>query len=269
MKKRTIFIILIIIFLILGILLKFIPFKVTEYKIDSLSLKIPAMSFYNKKIKHKNNFISDKGNIYTIQFKNFRSKYTIEKELKKILDKYEIKECNNNKIYYNKNDDFTIINYKINKGFLFNTFYIEVLKGNTNINICSKITDPSKLKYVIMSSSLNYNNLPYTPSKLKYLNKDGNISNIYYNHSDDILFYTGTGKAKYLQDLLQFGWISMQDILDFLEYQEKNNKAKKINEKDYTLYYNKDFSLLKCTNKNNNDIYISNKKTLYNDDICK
>lgn len=267
MKRKII--IIIIFFIILSLLfIKLAPFGTSTYKDTYTTLEIPSLSFIDNIQK---NSIS-KTTIYEYTFKTLKNKHATNIIMKNILNKYEKDICNNKIVYYNKKYNNTITEVNISDKGLFNILYIKVINKKNNINECSKITDPTKLKYEIRKSSLNYNGIRYTSDKFKYLNNDGNIYDVYYQHPDDILFYTGTGVAKYFEHLLQFGWMSMQDLIDYFEDQAKNKKASKIINKEigYIIYKNKDFSILECnTSDGNKNIYIGDRNLTYQNNYCK
>jgi hypothetical protein len=264
MKRKTK-----IIFIIVGIILvvvlcfKNIPFGTTTYKMpnSNVNLKVPKLSSFKEECC-----------MFSATFKSLRSKLSLQMELDKIMSNYEKKICNNKTIYYNEKQDITITEYGVERGLLFNTFYITYDKGEYYSNECSVISDPTKLKYDIKNTDSNYNNNCIIPEKFTYKNKNGEIYNVYYECFGDLLFQAGTEKMNYLHNMLQYGWLSMNDVVDFMEYQVINNKATKEVFKDggSIMYKNKDFSLLKCNYwTGNQDIYIGDTNMKYEETYCK
>lgn len=264
MKKKIKIISLIVGIVIIGIIcFKNISFGKTIYKIpnSNVNLEVPKLSFFKKDCC-----------MFSSTFKSFRSKLSLQKELDKMIDSYEKRTCNNKPIYYNKDNDITITGYGVNSEFIMNSFYINYDKGEFDNNDCSVVTDPTKLKYSIKSTANNYNNICVIPEKFTYKNKNGEIYDVYYECFGDLLFQTGLGNMNFLNYMLSYGWISMQDIIDFLEYQTNKKEATKtiFDDEGFVLYKNKDFSLLKCdTIDDNQDIYIKDTNFEYEKNICK
>lgn len=109
--KRILFIILII------LLLCFLSFRTYASGIKEIDgkIKIPSFSFFIKKEEEK------------ITVKNFRSSKNIEKELKK--NYYKIT-CHNKTYYYDKKQDYTIIEYKIEDYKIISSITILYKEGN-------------------------------------------------------------------------------------------------------------------------------------------
>ena len=71
---------------------------------------------------------------YEATFKSIRSKTSLENEFKKIIKDY-VKFDNNNQTYYcNFKDNYTILDYTINSGFIFNSLHIKYELGNKCID---------------------------------------------------------------------------------------------------------------------------------------
>ena len=264
MKKRYI-IIFIVLFLLLVALfvLKSIPYGTMTYEMpnSNVKLEVPKFSSFEKECC-----------MFSATFKSFRSKLSLQKELDTIINNYEKKTCNNKTIYYDKNHNITITEYGVKYGIIMNTFYITYDKGKYDNNDCNVVTDPIKLTYQIDYNLKNKHESCYIPEQFKYLNKDGKMYNVYYECFGDLLFQTGMGKMNYLNSMIFYSWISMDDIMTFLEYQVKNNNATKetYNNENSILYKNEDFSLLKCDTINGNkDIYIGNTDFEYKENYCK
>lgn len=262
MKKR-IFVIFAIIgmLLVVFICLKNISFGISTKKMinSDVTLKIPKMSLLDEECC-----------MFSATFKSLSSKKVLQKELNNIINGYDKKTCNNRTIYYDKEQKISIYDYGIKSGFILNEYYINYDKVEYDANSCSVVTDPTKLTYSVKKSSRDDNdcNGPIT-----YKNEDGKTYNLYYNWCfGDLLFQTGTGTMNYLYAMLGYGWISMQDVTEFLEYQVKNNEATKEVFKDEgsIIYRNKNFSLLRCNTKDGNkNIYIDERTFEYKENYCK
>lgn len=74
--------------------------------------------------------ITDEHGEYVASFNSFRSIRSLEKEFKNILSNYEQCFEDGASHYYNKNNNTTILNYKIERGFIVNSYTIHYVKGN-------------------------------------------------------------------------------------------------------------------------------------------
>jgi hypothetical protein len=110
-----------IICLILALLL-IIPYGTRIYKSEASGkfLDIPRFSKLSEECCN-----------YSATFKSLRSANSIRAELKKIVSKYEVLDCDGTSYYYNKDEDYTIIDYGVKRGLFFNTFYITYGSGNS------------------------------------------------------------------------------------------------------------------------------------------
>lgn len=237
--------------------LKFIPFKKTTYKSEQtdVNLRIPGFSFFNKECC-----------MTSVTFTSPRSALFLQAELNDIMSDYESYTCNNNKYYYDEKEDITISKYGVEVGLLFNTFYITYDKGKRNANECSITTNYQELKYVVMP--VNETGYCYIDESLKYKDSDNKLNNLHYECFGNFAIENGRGKMIYLDDMLQYGWITMDTIIDFLDYQVKQKRTSKSVHGKNILYKNKDFSLLQC-NTTDKDIYISSPDFVYKEDYCK
>ncbi len=262
MKKQNILVLTVFVLILIFILfLKFFPFGGRYYKLSNKNnFKIPKISFLNES---KENYIS---------FKTIRGMTIIKKELEDSFNEYEKGICNNKTIFYDEKSDITIIEYNIDSGFIFNTFYIKYYKGKFDRNECSVIKDATKLDYQIRSASLNYQNRCSIPEQFEYKNNNGNKYNVYYDCFGDILFKTGLDEMNFLDSMLKYSWISMDTVVDFLKYQVKNGNASSeiLIDMEATIYRNKGFSLLTCnTSAGNKDIYIGGTDFQVKENYCK
>lgn len=122
-KKLLLIIILIIYFLIL--IIKFFPFGTEFSKDTSGRLTIPKLSTFEEECC-----------MFSAHYKSIRSKYIIQKELDKTMKNY--KKCNRG--YYDEENDISITEYGVERGIIFNHFYIVYDKGN----YCSDDSDNKK-----------------------------------------------------------------------------------------------------------------------------
>lgn len=120
-KVRKRFIVISIICLILAIILM-IPYGITNYQSEASGkiLDIPKLSK-----------LSEECCMYSATFKSPRSYSSLKSELEKIMDSYEKLNCEGKEYYYNKEEDFTITEYGLQRGFVFNSFYITYGAGNS------------------------------------------------------------------------------------------------------------------------------------------
>lgn len=256
-KKKFIIISTIIILLLISVsCIKLINFGVKQYKPENFkfSFNIPKLSFC---IKHTKNHL---------EFKSFRSKISLEKEINSIINEYEKYICNNSTVYYDKNNYLTIKKYYVENSGLLNSVYIEYAVGRQTNNHCSRITDPKKLLFQMKNCPADG---CYETNLFKYKNEDGKIYNLYYNHSQFILFKTGLEEYNYLTNMLKYSWLSMKDVIDFMEFEVSNKNATKLidSDKKYVMYSNKHFLLVKCTT-DNKDIYIEDVSQSNKNNYC-
>lgn len=114
MKK--IFIIVTLIIFISIIFIKYIPFGYTTFKSDDIYAKeliVPKMSHFEEECC-----------MFSANFKSFRSKIVLEKELNRIMKNYDERKCNDNIYYYDKKNNITITEYGVERTGLLNRIYI-------------------------------------------------------------------------------------------------------------------------------------------------
>lgn len=129
MRKKIIILIPIIILVV--IIVSFLVFRNVHLGYDKTSmiydktdgnqtieLGIPKLSFMAKE--------NDK----SYSFKNIRSNRVIKKEIKEFLETLEPTQCNNTTYYYDKENDFTIIDYSVKNYFFYNTISYRVSSGS-------------------------------------------------------------------------------------------------------------------------------------------
>ena len=184
--------------------------------------------------------------------------------------KYEKYTCRNKSYYFDEINDITIINYDVKSSFPFNEIYITYNKGKFDNNYCNKVIDPTKTNYQFKEYPPDGNPRPFTFIATA---DNGDKIMVYYNIiTGRLLFKTGNGYMNYLESMIQFNWLTMSDVIKFLEYKvmQKEATVKEDIDIGYTLYTTKDFSLLKChTQFGNNDIYIEEPDFEYNANYCQ
>lgn len=120
-KTRKRLILISILCLILAILLMF-PFGVTNYKSEA-SGKILDVPKFSK--------LSEECCMYSATFKSVRSYSSLKLELENIMSQYEKLDCDGKNYFYNKEEDFTVTEYGVKRGVIFNEFYITYGNGNS------------------------------------------------------------------------------------------------------------------------------------------
>lgn len=246
-KKIIFYIMVMFIIIILGI--KFIPFGAKNYYNSefNVSMIVPRLSFFKEK-KEKN----------VISFITIKNKRILKFELDRILSKLEKKTCHYDTYYYDKKSDITIEKYEINSGILFNEFSISYGKGEYSNDICNIITDPTRIEY----DYFHLNEEREIKPLYQYLNQDGKLYNVYTTCDYCLSIKKGMGYPSYFEDLLKSSYMSMDDLITFLEYQVKIGDATKdiVFNSSSTIYKNKDFTLVKCnTLEGNKDVYFGDK----------
>ena len=120
-KSLKIFLILVAIIIASYVIFTYFPFGLQKYqsKNSDITFNVPGFSTFKEECC-----------MFNASFKSIRSTFSIKKELEKELKNYEKVNCNNKTYYYNKNQDFTITEYYVNNGFIFNNFSITFDKGN-------------------------------------------------------------------------------------------------------------------------------------------
>lgn len=122
--KKSFFVIIFLFLLIVLCILKNISFKevniVTVYdyynnRNRTLEFDVPMLSFLYKKDLDGN----------YIYLWNIRENKVLEKDFSKIFNNFDEISCNGNKYYYDKKNKITIIDYKINNYYFWNTFYFK------------------------------------------------------------------------------------------------------------------------------------------------
>lgn len=259
MKKSLLIVsTILIVFCIIGIVFfKNCNIGVKDYFIKEQNITLKAPKFLKLKEVKKQKII----------FMSFKSEKSLKKSLNSYFKTLEKKMCNYEDDFYDKKNNITYKGYSIEKGGLFNTFTIEFVKGKETIEKCERVTDYKKMKYYIQERSNKINRDWF---ERKYLWTDNKIYNYYEDKRMYILIKRGRGEYGHFTSLLSSGYISMDTLLKFLEYQTNQGKGEKQEFSNEATIYNIDnLSVLKCTNKNAyNKIYISHKEILDYDNLC-
>lgn len=201
--KKKIIIILIVIFsiLILGIVVLknlYLGYDIEHIIYDkndisqNVDICVPKLSFMKKE--------NDK----SYSYKNIRGNKLLNKEIKSYLNTLSKIECNQTTYYYDKKNDFTIVNYSVKNHILYNTISYEVRYGNycstIKLNEYSKKLDGLR-RYHTLNGGKVYLNEDWD-SKIEVLFLDGvanssknyefrvNLKIYHYKRKSDKEFYT-------------------------------------------------------------------------------
>lgn len=132
------------------------------YNIKALELNHRVIKEINIGIPKTSFLLKENNGSFSI--KNFRSAHTIKSEIKDYLKELEYKTCNNTIYYYNKKDDFSIIEYSVKDNILFSTISYHV--RNKDYCYTTKLNEYEK-KLGLLKRVRGFNN--YIP-----LDKEGN-----------------------------------------------------------------------------------------------
>ena len=106
----------------------------------------------------------------------------------------------------------------------------------------------------------------------KYLDIDGKKYSIYHMKGFELWVRDGRGDYEFYHSHLFSGYLSMQDIFDFLEFQVKREQGTKeiLDDGEITVYRTENLSLIRCnTTKGNKDVYLGDENLSYKDNYCK
>lgn len=255
MKKRNIVIIIFILFILLILMFKIIPFqsKIYSNKKNNIKINIPTLSI---SIEDKNN---------KLKLISLNSK----KNIKKIYDSLEDNLCHSTIYKYDKKNNITIRNVKINSIIFVNIVEIDYYTRKYTNDECNRIIDYKKIKYKYYSPKSDEKEPMQV--RFKYLNKDGKKYDVYSECLRCLEIKRGMGYYATFKDMLSYGYMSMDDLINFMDYQAVKKIATKETYDDGTiLYKNNDFALLICnTTEGNKDIYINDKSLVYEKEYCK
>ncbi len=137
-KRKCLF--MAIFFLILALLLS-LPYKLSRYNspASNVSLAVPRFSKLKEECCN-----------YNATFVTPRNSFTIQKELEKMVQKYKTIDCDGKMYYYNEEDNYTIAEYGVKRGWFLNEFYILYGPGNS----CAIDTKFKKLELLPENFSL-------------------------------------------------------------------------------------------------------------------
>ncbi len=124
MKKKVfiIFIILFVLYIVfrlipLGFTMKSYIYNLSDGK-QTVKLGVPRLSFMDKK------------NDYSYSYKNLRGNNVLKNEVNDYLSTLDKIDCNDMVYYYDKKNDFTVINYDVKNNILYNTISYDIRYGN-------------------------------------------------------------------------------------------------------------------------------------------
>lgn len=117
--KKVIIIVLILVFCFF--IIKFVPFgnKKAMMGASLIEIEVPKLSTLDSECCK-----------FEATFKSMRSKSSLKGDFEKLLKKYMKVECDNNTYYYNTSGNYTILDYEIKGGFIFNKLHIKYETGN-------------------------------------------------------------------------------------------------------------------------------------------
>lgn len=120
-KKRCILLSIVFIIFLAVIMLKtvYLGYDIFKKKdTKTVELGIPKLSFIKK--------LNDR----SYSFKNIRGEKVLKKEVTAFLNTLDKQKCNHTIYYYDKENDFTIVDYEIKNNFLYHTISYEVRYGS-------------------------------------------------------------------------------------------------------------------------------------------
>ncbi len=143
-KKKKSPIVYLIVFAIIGIIIVVLislPYGTKVYKSGASGkiLEVPKLSILKEECCN-----------FSATFTSIRSANALQEELDKLITSYQKLECDNVVYYYNPEGDYTITNYTVTKGKIFNEFTITYGNGNS----CDIDTTFKKLELLSPSFSL-------------------------------------------------------------------------------------------------------------------
>lgn len=273
---KNVFIAIVILIAVIFIL-KFLPLGEKKYYLDEQRyIEGPKLSTYKidecvEDYKLFYDWTEDKDEVRTvcvnkITFKSLSSKLILELNRDNMLEKFNQKLCNNSHYLYDNGEYVLLTDFGIEKGLLFNTYYIKYIIGGINNGNCLMIKDSDKVELLYDSSYRSVENKDdiYTIS-YQYLNKDGKKYNVHSDCGDCLIIKNGMGKGTSFKEMLMSSYIDMDTLIEGLEYKVSQNKTKKVIYDDGVMYEHDQIHLLYCNNK---EVYISDKID-YDAKMCK
>lgn len=123
MKKNIIIVLIILLVLIVGFIgIKFISFGTENAMMGASLVEIEVPKLSN---------LSEECCTYEATLKTLRGKKSIQKELDKMVEKYQKTNCNGKVAYYDLVNDVTIFEYNVESDGLFTKYTIKYNKGQT------------------------------------------------------------------------------------------------------------------------------------------
>ena len=159
-KKKLLIVITVGLILLIIILLKILPlgydiesiiYDMTEGS-QTVELGVPKLSFLKKE------------NDRSYSYKNIRGNKILKKEANDFLNTIEKTKCNNTTYYYDKENDFTIIEYSVKNNVLYNTISYQIRYGDyCHQQESSKISE--KLGGLARLHTMNGEGIELSPDK--------------------------------------------------------------------------------------------------------
>ncbi len=119
--NKKVLILISIVCLIIAILIMY-PYGTTNYKSEA-SGKILDIPRYSK--------LKEECCMFNVSFTSIRSATILKHELSDIINSYQKLSCDGKNYYYNKSEDYTVTDYGVKRGIIFNEIYITYGMGNS------------------------------------------------------------------------------------------------------------------------------------------
>lgn len=258
MRKKLLYLIILVLIILLLIIyyIKLFndDYKYYENKQLGIKVRIPSLSLVIKASKNEVKVISLNSKMHA----------------KHIYDNFQDINCYQDIYKYDKKNNILFMGIDNIMIFPITIFTFKINKGKLSSEECNKIVDYKKIRYWVTNKDKAKNaTLKFS---YQYKDEDGKLYNVYTNPYQRLVIKTGTNRYEEIPNLLYSRWMSMNDFINFLEYQVKRKHITKTIYKDggSILYKAEDFSLLKCnTISGNKDIYISDTSLKYKKAYCR
>ena len=119
--KRVMVLFSVSIIFIVYMLFTALPLGIRDYYIEEvgITLTVPRLST-----------LEGTCCMFVSSFRSIRKAYALEQEMRRILQRYEEISCNGQTYHYNSAKSYTIVNYSVRRGLLFNELNITFTTGN-------------------------------------------------------------------------------------------------------------------------------------------
>lgn len=259
MRKKVLLIFLAFCLVFILVLLIFIFGRGTRNyrsKVSNISLEIPRFTIVNKE-----------SGAFIINMYSIRTLESLQEEIAKMLNSYETIRCGSGgmEYYYNKDLDYTVTEYGIEKGIIKKIYFIYDVGNvcdteefnNNDLLIRIEEAKNKEIKQLIF---------PEVSSYVKPLNYK------LYSYGLEKIIITVEDKEYALEEALRQNKVTIENIVKFLENGALYGNWQKNNYDDggSIMYKNFEFAFLKCnTLAGNKDYYIGNIDMQYEENFCK